>query len=168
MLKNNGADEGGSVALAKQSSLTCTSCTFDSNTGKKGGAILGYEKNNLDIKDTTFSKNKATEKYGGAIHSLSCSSTELNKVIFDGNEAEEGGAGLYSSYETGDHACANTISGASFLNNLVKVSGKKAGAAMHLGASSSTLSAKQSHVITNSTFTNNKEDSTDSDFSWNE
>ena len=168
VLKNNGADEGGSVALAKESSLTCTSCTFDSNSGKKGGAILGYEKNNLDIKDSTFSKNKATENYGGAIHSLSCSSTELSKVIFDANEAEEGGAGIYSSYETGDHSCANTLTEASFLNNLVKVTGKKGGAAMHLGAATSALSAKQSHVITNSTFTNNKEASSANDFSWNE
>merc|ERR1711871_113318 len=136
--------------------------------GKKGGTILGYEKNNLDIKDSTFSKNKATENYGGAIHSLSCSSTELSKVIFDANEAEEGGAGIYSSYETGDHSCANTLTEASFLNNLVKVTGKKGGAAMHLGAATSALSAKQSHVITNSTFTNNKEASSANDFSWNE
>ena len=168
VLKNNGADEGGSVALAKEASLTCVSCTFDDNTGKKGGAILGYEKNNLDIKDSTFIKNKATEKYGGAIHSSSCSSTELNKVIFDANEAEEGGAGVYSNYENGNHSCSNIISESSFFNNLVKVSGKKAGAAMHLGAASSSLSAKQSHVIIASNFSNNKEASINSDFSWNE
>jgi len=168
VLKNNGADEGGSVGLAKETSLTCASCIFDANTGKKGGAILGYEKNNLDIKDSTFSNNKATEDYGGAIQSLSCSSTELANVIFDSNEAEEGGGGLYSNFESGDHSCANIISEASFLNNLVKVSGKKAGAAMFLGASSATLSAKQSHIITASNFTNNKEDAVDSDFAWNE
>ena len=167
-IKNNGADEGGSVSLKKEASFTCTSCVFDGNTGKKGGAILGYEKNNLDIRDSTFSNNKATEKYGGAIHSLSCSSTELSKVIFDSNEAEEGGAGLYSSFEAGNHSCANTISEANFLNNLVKVSGKKSGGAMHLGAASAALSAKLTHTITASNFTGNKEDTTDSDFSWNE
>jgi predicted outer membrane repeat protein len=168
LLKNNVADEGGSVGLAKETSLSCVSCTFDANTGKKGGAILGLEKNNLDIKDSTFSNNKATLSYGGAIQSLSCSSTELANVVFDSNEAEEGGAGLYSSFESGDHSCANTITESSFLNNLVKVSGKKAGAAMHLGAASAALSAKQSHIITSSNFTNNKEATTDSDFSWNE
>lgn len=168
IVKNNQADNGGSVALGKESSLTTTSCVFEANEGKKGGAVYASEKNNLDIRDSEFKSNKATETYGGAIESLSCSSMELSKVIFDANEAEEGGAGIFSNYEVGDHDCLNTMIELNFKNNLVKTSGKKGGAAMHFGATSDTLAAKQKHSITASNFTNNKEDSANNDVSWNE
>lgn len=167
-IKNNQADTGGSVSLAKESSLTCTSCVFDSNEGKKGGAVFAGEKNNLDIRDSEFKNNKALEKYGGAIQSLSCSSMELSKVTFDSNEAEEGGAGLFSNYEAGDHDCVNTFMELNFMNNLVKASGKKSGAAMFLGATTAALAEKQKHTITATNFTNNKEATNNNDVSWSE
>ena len=167
-IKGNQADEGGSISLGKESSLTCTSCVFDENIGKHGGAVYASEKNNLDIRESEFKNNKATQNYGGAIESLSCSSMELSKVTFDGNEAEEGGGGIYSSYESGDHTCVNTILEINFQNNLVKSTGKKGGAAMHLGAASSALAAKQQHTVTASNFTNNKVDTSNNDVSWNE
>ena len=168
IVKNNVADEGGSIALGKESSLTSTSCVFEGNEGKKGGAVYASEKNNLDIRDSEFKSNKATETYGGAIESLSCSSMELSKVIFDSNEAEEGGGGVFSEYTVGDHDCLNTLLEINFKNNLVKSAGKKGGAAMHLSATDGTKAAHQQHVITASNFTNNKEDSVDNDISWNE
>jgi len=168
IVKNNIADEGGSIALGKESSLTSTSCIFESNEGKKGGAVYASEKNNLDIRDSEFKMNKATETYGGAIQSLSCSSMELSKVTFDSNEAEEGGGGIFSDFQNGDHDCLNTLLEIDFKNNLVKSAGKKGGAAMHLSAASTALAAKQKHSITASNFTNNKEDTSDNDVSWNE
>ena len=79
---------------------------------------------------------------------------------------EEGG--IFSDFQNGDHDCLNTLLEIDFKNNLVKSAGKKGGAAMHLSAASTALAAKQKHSITASNFTNNKEDSSDNDVSWNE
>ena len=168
VLENNSADKGGSVAMGKESTLTCKDCLFKDNTAKNGGAIYASEKNNLQLDKSTFKTNKATEKYGGAIHSLSCLSNEYKNVTFDANEAEEGGAGVYNNYESGNHSCSNVVSQSEFKNNVVKLVGKKGGGAMHLSAASSTLAEKQLHYITDSNFTNNKEVTQNSDFSWNE
>tara|TARA_B100000674_G_scaffold162469_1_gene130000 strand:- start:2136 stop:7535 length:5400 start_codon:yes stop_codon:yes gene_type:complete len=168
VLENNSADKGGSVAMGKESTLTCKDCLFKDNTAKNGGAIYASEKNNLQLDQSTFKSNKASEKYGGAIHSLSCLSNEYKNVTFDANEAEEGGAGVYNSFESGNHSCSNIVSQSEFKNNVVKLVGKKGGGAMYLSAASSTLAEKQLHYITNSNFTNNKEVTTNSDFSWNE
>lgn len=168
VLENNSADKGGSVAMGKESTLTCKDCLFKDNTAKNGGAIYASEKNNLQLDQSTFKSNSASEKYGGAIHSLSCLSNEYKNVTFDANEAQEGGAGVYNSFESGNHSCSNIVSQSEFKNNVVKLVGKKGGGAMYLSAASSTLAEKQLHYITNSNFTNNKEVTTNSDFSWNE
>ena len=119
-VKNNQADEGGSVALGKESSLTSTSCVFQENNAKKEVLYAG-EKNNLDIRDSEFKGNKATETYGGAIESLSCSSMELSKVIFDANEAERRAVYLVTEVSN----CLNTLLELEFKNNKVKTSGRK-------------------------------------------
>ena len=168
ILKNNQADEGGSVSLAKESSLTCEACEFDANEAKSGGAVYGYEKNNINVDNSEFKNNKATEKYGGAIKQLSCSSSQITASNFDGNEAKEGGAGLYSNYETGDHACSNTLTEIAFDNNVVTDSGKKGGAALFFGAADGTLAGKLTHVLTASNFTGNTEGGVSNDVSWSE
>lgn len=176
LMKGNSASfQGGAVALAKETSLTCENCNFDNNVAKSGGAVSALEKNNLDIKSSSFTGNKATDKYGGAIQSLSCSSNEISSTTFSSNEAEEGGAGIYNNYQTGTHACNNKISQCTFSDNIVKVAGKKGGAAMHLGSTVHLRSAhlrsgsvKQHHFVTASNFTNNKEDTVENDFAFTE
>lgn len=168
VLKNNQADEGGSVALEKSASLTCNGCEFDGNEAKSGGAITAYEKNNIHIDNSQFKNNKATEKYGGAIKQLSCSSGDISSTTFEGNEAKEGGAGMYSNYEVGDHECSNSLSEISFDNNLVTDSGKKGGGALFFGASDNTLAAKMTHILTASNFTGNKEAGVNNDIGWSE
>ena len=66
--------------MGKESTLTCKDCLFKDNTAKNGGAIYASEKNNLQLDQSTFKSNSASEKYGGAIHSLSCLSNESTRM----------------------------------------------------------------------------------------
>lgn len=75
--------------------LSVVNCRFNNNiTNVQGGALAVSLINKLDIRQTVFSRNKAT--WGGAVFFNHCSDTpKFYQCIFDANEGSYGG-GIYT------------------------------------------------------------------------
>jgi predicted outer membrane repeat protein len=97
VFKNNRATKGsGGIVLDAPKGSTVKGCTFEKNTGGKGGAIaINQFKNHngqATISDCSFSKNKAD--YGGAIYSKHAT-VKVSNCNFNGNVAKDQGGAIY-------------------------------------------------------------------------
>ena len=113
----NRGSQGGAICVQHASNLHLTECTFEDNHARQnGGAIDGAFNATLDIHETNFTRNSASqggayyvdqqsflrmtyctckgnhaEQLGGAIGS-SNSTIEIQDCTFEGNHADQGGA----------------------------------------------------------------------------
>ena len=80
--------------ITSSDTITVTSCSFDGNTAKYGGAIYVTD-SNLTLNASTFIGNNATG-HGGAIY-VTDSNLTLNASTFIGNNATSHGGAIYAS-----------------------------------------------------------------------
>ena len=81
--------------ITSSDTITVTSCSFDGNTAKYGGAIYVTD-GNLTLNASTFIGNNAIG-HGGAIYVTAESNLTLNASTFIGNNATGHGGAIYAS-----------------------------------------------------------------------
>ncbi|MFK8011170.1 MAG: choice-of-anchor Q domain-containing protein [Marinicellaceae bacterium] len=147
-LKNGCADgfsnsaRGLGGAIFNSNNLSISNIIFSENTALSGGAIYNSN-NNLEINNSTFNNNKATNQ-GGAILNRAFISL-IENTTFSNNTASFTGGAITNSL----NATINIINNVSFVNNN-STSGST-------GAISTDLSS-QIMNLTNSLFSNNGKD----------
>ena len=117
-VSNKASGVGGAIAVHTASYLKITDCVFDNNTGiHAGGAIKSYFKTALDIRRTSFTRNRAWlsgaidigdqgylrvidctfqdnhgEDMGGAFCASNSAVLDIQETNLTGNNASQGGA----------------------------------------------------------------------------
>ena len=171
--------QGGGVHIENSQNVTIDHCTIQGNTGTRGGGIY-TEHSTVEVKDSTFEKNTATDD-GGAIAATQNSSLtvrnskvlenkaadtaggilaekstlEVTDSIIDGNRASVGG-GLYISDidapgETKEDKPEHTITRTEITNNTAD--GQGIGGGIYLGAQKLTIT--DSKLTGNNTISKN-------------
>ena len=97
LYQNHASFSGG--GLGNYGTLTIITTTLDSNTAvTRGGGIYNYEGGNLDIKQSTLSRN--TSKTGGGVYSEFFTHNNAGLVLtnstLSGNSASQDGGGIYA------------------------------------------------------------------------
>lgn len=164
-IEKNEGKQGGGVHIENSQNVTIDHCTIQGNTGTRGGGIY-TEHSTVEVKDSTFEKNTATDD-GGAIAATQNSSLtvrnskvlenkaadtaggilaekstlEVTDSIIDGNRASVGG-GLYISDidapgETKEDKPEHTITRTEITNNTAD--GQGIGGGIYLGAQKLTI-----------------------------
>lgn len=178
-IKDNKGKQGGGVHIENSQNVTIDHCTIQGNTGTRGGGIY-TEHSTVEVKDSTFEKNTATDD-GGAIAATQNSSLtvrsskvlenkaadtaggilaekstlEVTDSIIDGNRASVGG-GLYISDidapgETKEDKPEHTITRTEITNNTAD--GQGIGGGIYLGAQKLTIT--DSKLTGNNTISKN-------------
>ena len=113
---NEGRKQGGAIN-AQQTHLRVTNCAFDHNRSEgNGGAISALGNVTLDIKESIFTRNRATQ--GGAIDVGTAANLLVTDCTFKDNRAEQlGGAVCGSLYFVSE------INGSYFYNNTAVLQG---------------------------------------------
>jgi len=91
-----GAVFGGALAWGNPGSLTISDSTFSGNTAGGGGGAINHA-TPLTLTNSTFSDNESTGDFGGAIYAFSEASAEIRNSTFTNNRATLGGAILAES-----------------------------------------------------------------------
>lgn len=178
-IEKNKGKQGGGVHIENSQNVTIDHCTIQGNTGTRGGGIY-TEHSTVEVKDSTFEKNTATDD-GGAIAATQNSSLtvrnskvlenkaadtaggilaekstlEVTDSIIDGNRASVGG-GLYISDidapgETKEDKPEHTITRTEITNNTAD--GQGIGGGIYLGAQKLTIT--DSKLTGNNTISKN-------------
>lgn len=178
-IEKNKGKQGGGVHIENSQNVTIDHCTIQGNTGTRGGGIY-TEHPTVEVKDSTFEKNTATDD-GGAIAATQNSSLtvrnskvlenkaadtaggilaekstlEVTDSIIDGNRASVGG-GLYISDidapgETKEDKPEHTITRTEITNNTAD--GQGIGGGIYLGAQKLTIT--DSKLTGNNTISKN-------------
>lgn len=178
-IEDNKGTQGGGVHIENSQNVTIDHCTIQGNTGTRGGGIY-TEHSTVEVKDSTFEKNTATDD-GGAIAATQNSSLtvrnskvlenkaadtaggilaekstlEVTDSIIDGNRASVGG-GLYISDidapgETKEDKPEHTITRTEITNNTAD--GQGIGGGIYLGAQKLTIT--DSKLTGNNTISKN-------------
>lgn len=178
-IEKNEGKQGGGVHIENSQNVTIDHCTIQGNTGTRGGGIY-TEHSTVEVKDSTFEKNTATDD-GGAIAATQNSSLtvrnskvlenkaadtaggilaekstlEVTDSIIDGNRASVGG-GLYISDidapgETKEDKPEHTITRTEITNNTAD--GQGIGGGIYLGAQKLTIT--DSKLTGNNTISKN-------------
>ena len=98
---SNDNNRGGAIYVAtiRAEAIDISGCTFDGNTAyNAGGAVYVANENTINISDSTFSNNKATDNFGGAVAVGTAAST-LNlsgKCVFMNNKSGGNDSNKYS------------------------------------------------------------------------
>ena len=179
VIEENKGKQGGGVHIENSQNVTIDHCTIQGNTGTRGGGIY-TEHSTVEVKDSTFEKNTATDD-GGAIAATQNSSLtvrnskvlenkaadtaggilaekstlEVTDSIIDGNRASLGG-GLYISDidapgETKEDKPEHTITRTEITNNTAD--GQGIGGGIYLGAQKLTIT--DSKLTGNNTISKN-------------
>ena len=179
VIEENKGKQGGGVHIENSQNVTIDHCTIQGNTGTRGGGIY-TERSTVEVKDSTFEKNTATDD-GGAIAATQNSSLtvrnskvlenkaadtaggilaekstlEVTDSIIDGNRASLGG-GLYISDidapgETKEDKPEHTITRTEITNNTAD--GQGIGGGIYLGAQKLTIT--DSKLTGNNTISKN-------------
>ena len=94
---NKALTDGGAIDV-QQAQLQITKCVFDDNISQRnGGAIVGAYNTTLDINETHFTRNTASE--GGAINIFTVSYFRTTDCTFKANRAERLKGGAISAVE---------------------------------------------------------------------
>lgn len=180
-IEKNKGKQGGGVHIENSQNVTIDHCTIQGNTGTRGGGIY-TEHSTVEVKDSTFEKNTATDD-GGAIAATQNSSLtvrnskvlenkaadtaggilaekstlEVTDSIIDGNRASVGG-GLYISDidapgETKEDKPEHTITRTEITNNTAD--GQGIGGGIYLGAQKLTIT--DSKLTGNNTISKNSQ-----------
>lgn len=178
-IEKNKGKQGGGVHIENSQNVTIDHCTIQGNTGTRGGGIY-TEHSTVEVKDSTFEKNTATDD-GGAIAATQNSSLtvrnskvlenkaadtaggilaekstlEVTDSIIDGNRASVGG-GLYiadidAPGETKEDKPEHTITRTEITNNTAD--GQGIGGGIYLGAQKLTIT--DSKLTGNNTISKN-------------
>ena len=178
-IEKNKGKQGGGVHIENSQNVTIDHCTIQGNTGTRGGGIY-TEHSTVEVKDSTFEKNTATDD-GGAIAATQNSSLtvrnskvlenkaadtaggilaekstlEVTDSIIDGNRASVGG-GLYiadidAPGETKEDKPEHTITRTEITNNTAD--GMGIGGGIYLGAQKLTIT--DSKLTGNNTISKN-------------
>lgn len=178
-IEKNKGKQGGGVHIENSQNVTIDHSTIQGNTGTRGGGIY-TEHSTVEVKDSTFEKNTATDD-GGAIAATQNSSLtvrnskvlenkaadtaggilaekstlEVTDSIIDGNRASVGG-GLYISDidapgETKEDKPEHTITRTEITNNTAD--GQGIGGGIYLGAQKLTIT--DSKLTGNNTISKN-------------
>lgn len=178
-IEKNEGTQGGGVHIENSQNVTIDHCIIQGNTGTRGGGIY-TEHSTVEVKDSTFEKNTATDD-GGAIAATQNSSLtvrnskvlenkaadtaggilaekstlEVTDSIIDGNRASVGG-GLYISDidapgETKEDKPEHTITRTEITNNTAD--GQGIGGGIYLGAQKLTIT--DSKLTGNNTISKN-------------
>merc|ERR1719421_503873 len=105
---NQAEDEGGALYSLRIKSVTIASCRFEDNESEEndgGGAYVQRPQEDaddvlavasrLDVRDTTFRANEATDS-GGGLFALQVSNVAIDNCVFESNKAkDEKGGGFY-------------------------------------------------------------------------
>lgn len=92
----------GSVLISGDSQYTFENCIFMDNKGYQGAAITNYAGTTLNIKDSLFQSNKATDS-GGAIFTNGTLNMENCKLI--SNSADSAGGAIFTTKDTNIIGC---------------------------------------------------------------
>ncbi|MFO0841552.1 MAG: right-handed parallel beta-helix repeat-containing protein [Gemmataceae bacterium] len=109
-LANGAAGEGGAVLVRHNGALTVSGCVVTGNSASStdGGGVSGWEGSSLNVRDTTFTSNRAYFN-GGA---LACEGTlTVRNCTFANNSANHGGGAFLGP------AGSATVAGSTFSNN---------------------------------------------------
>ena len=118
---DNSAPSMGGAVYVDHGTLDITDCTFEKNSAGSGGAIA-TSSTVANIKNTTFSQNKATTTWGGAIYVQYSTTTpsKFTQLTMTDNSAPYGGAisAVFVNVALdGIDATENTASAGGFLAN---------------------------------------------------
>ncbi|MEM9932207.1 MAG: HYR domain-containing protein [Bacteroidota bacterium] len=83
---NLAISRGGGIGLLSGSTITATSCVFDQNLSRQGGALSFFKTSGGTLDDITFSNNSADVE-GGAVYMRDGSSPQFNDCSFQFNTA---------------------------------------------------------------------------------
>jgi predicted outer membrane repeat protein len=115
LFQNNSARKGGALYVQNSKPLAITASTFTANRAVGGGAG-DFVGDTLEITNTTFAGNVATQGLGGALFLVNSGATGwINNATFTGNQSS-GGPGYFGAavFGTLDFPITNTV----FANNL--------------------------------------------------
>ena len=124
--RNSGND--GAVCL-DHANLTITNCQFSNNRAHDGAAISANRSPKLQINDSTFANNVASNVIsatGGALHTETCATVSISNSTFLNNRANYFGGAIYDQ-DSNEY----TFTGCSFSSN---VASRSKGGAMRFSS----------------------------------
>ena len=117
---NNSASSAGAVAVY-DGRVTIKNVTFDSNKAVEGGSILC--KDNIDVSDSRFINNNATENGGAIYFTKYCTDSSVTNSNFTENVAGNNGGAIYINANVDTWVPDVTISNSKFTDNAAEGEG---------------------------------------------
>ena len=154
---NNTAGRTGGVQFRNCANIYISGTTFENNTASiMGGGAELHNCENASITNTTFANNTITTNYGGGAYFTNSANTSLVNTTFKNNTAPISGGGAYIVGLESQHIDGFSITDCNFTGNTVYRTSDLAGNDAYGGALY--LYLINNSIISNTTFTNNKAD----------